>query len=120
MKSNSVLTAVSALAIATGAAAHPLPKSATPAPNAVLAASPPQISITFSEGLILRFSGLEITDGAGRKAALGAPSLNPSNDRELIVPVRSALQPGLYTVSWHAVGDDTHHVSGRYTFALKR
>ena len=37
MKTNSVLTAASALVIATCAAAHPLPKAATPAPNAVLA-----------------------------------------------------------------------------------
>ena len=29
------------------------------------------------------------------------------------------LAPGKYTVAWHAVGDDTHKVDGKYSFEVK-
>ena len=37
----------------------------------------------------------------------------------MIVPVTGELKPGKYTVAWHAVGDDTHHVEGKYNFEVK-
>jgi methionine-rich copper-binding protein CopC len=116
------LPALLAAALALTAApafAHPLPKAASPAPNAVLAASPAEIRITFSEGLVLPFSGLEVADQAGHKADLGPPTLAPGDARQLVAPVRATLGPGVYLVTWHAVGDDTHHVSGHYSFEVK-
>jgi methionine-rich copper-binding protein CopC len=109
-----------ALILAAGAAqAHPLPKAAAPAPNARLAASPAEVRITFSEALIGKFSGLEVVDATGHKADLASASVDPSNPKQLVAALRAPLAAGAYTVNWHAVGDDTHHVSGHYSFQVK-
>ena len=107
------------LALATAAGAHPLPKAASPAPNAVLATTPAEIRVTFSEGLVAAFSGLELDDASGKVAETGPASVNPDNAKELIVPVVANLTAGTYTVKWHAVGTDTHHVAGHYSFQVK-
>jgi methionine-rich copper-binding protein CopC len=106
-------------ALASVASAHPLPRAATPAPNAVLAASPPEIRITFSESLVAAFSGLGLADAAGKPVAIGPSAVDPHDSKSLAALVKAQLAPGVYTVSWHAVGDDTHHVSGHYTFQVK-
>lgn len=114
-----IVIAASLASIATAAMAHPAPKTATPKPNAVLTTSPTEIRIGFSESLVAAFSGLEVDDANGKAVATGEASLNPQDDKELIVPIRAKLAPGSYTVKWHAVGSDTHHVTGHYTFQVK-
>ncbi len=101
------------------ASAHPQPRSATPKPNAVLTSSPGEIRIGFSESLVAAFSGLEIDDQSGKQMDTGDATVNPNDAKELIVPIKGKLAPGTYTVKWHAVGTDTHHVSGHYSFQVK-
>jgi methionine-rich copper-binding protein CopC len=113
------LIALAATFVASVAAAHPLPKAASPAPNAVLASSPPEIRITFSEGLAAAFSGIELTDASGRPVALGPSTVDPRDGKQLAAPVKAQLAPGTYVVTWRAVGDDTHHVAGHYSFQVK-
>ena len=111
------LAAIVALAAASAAAAHPLPKKASPAPNAVLAASPAEIRITYSEPLVAAFSGLELKGPDGKTVALGASSVD--HKTQLAAPVKASLAAGTYTVNWHAVSTDTHHVAGHYSFQVK-
>jgi methionine-rich copper-binding protein CopC len=99
--------------------AHPLPKAATPAPNAALTASPPEIRITFSEPLVAAFSGLDLTDAAGKPVALGPATVDPDDNKVLVATLKAQLASGVYTVSWRAVGADTHHVAGHYSFQVK-
>ena len=99
--------------------AHPLPKTATPKPNEILTSSPTEIRIGFSEALVAAFSGLEIDDQNGKAVELGDATINPNDDRELVVAIKAKLAPGTYTVKWHAVGVDTHRVSGHYSFQMK-
>lgn len=114
-----VLIAASLLCLGGAANAHPLPKSATPKPNAVLTSSPSEIRIGFSETLVAAFSGLEIDGADGKAVETGDATVDPNDAKELIVPVKAKLAPGSYTVKWHAVGTDTHHVSGHYSFQVK-
>jgi methionine-rich copper-binding protein CopC len=112
--------AVLALAAAASAAtAHPRPQAESPAPDAVLSASPAEIRIAFNEGLVAAFSAIELKTAAGRPVPLGPATVDPKTKRQLAAPVTTRLAPGTYTVSWRAVGDDTHHVSGRYSFHVK-
>ena len=114
-----ILLAATLASIGTVATAHPLPKSATPKPNSVLTTSPTEIRIGFSETLVAAFSGLEVDDASGKAMATGDATLDPNDAKELIVPVKAKLGEGTYTVKWHAVGSDTHHVSGHYSFQVK-
>jgi methionine-rich copper-binding protein CopC len=117
--SNVATLAVAIALISGSAASHPLLKTASPKPNAVLNFSPREIRIGFSEGLVIAFSGIEIDDVHGKAIPAGAASLNPTDSTQLIVPLTAKLAPGTYTINWHAVGDDTHRVSGHYRFAVK-
>ena len=120
MKTPTLTVAAAVFVISAGTAlAHPLPKSATPKPNSVLATSPTEIRIGFSEGLVLAFSGIELDDQSGKPVQTGDASLNPADDKELVTPIKATLTVGSYTVKWHVVGDDTHHVAGHYTFQVK-
>lgn len=113
------VAALLAFAVSTIATAHPLPRSAAPAPNAVLASSPAEIRIGFSEPLVGAFSGLSVADQAGRPAAVGPSRVAADDPKALVAAVRTPLGPGAYTVSWHAVAADTHHVQGHYSFQVK-
>ncbi len=119
MKLTLALLVAAGLFAASAAGAHPLPKATTPAPNAVLATSPAEIRMTFSEGLVAAFSGLELKDQAGKAVDLGPSSVDSKNKKQLFAPVKAALGAGTYTVNWHAVAADTHHVSGHFSFQVK-
>jgi methionine-rich copper-binding protein CopC len=114
-----LLVILAVAAPASASFAHPLPKDAAPAPNAVLAASPREIRVTFSEALVPAFSGLGLADAAGKSVALGPATVDRYDSRVLAAPLKAQLAPGVYTVSWHAVGADTHHVAGHYSFQVK-
>jgi len=113
------LVAVAALGLASAASAHPHPKTFSPAPNAVLTSSPKEIRIGFSEALVAAFSGIEVADQAGHKADLGPSTLDPVTKSVLTAAVKAPLAAGTYTVTWHAVAADTHHVTSHYSFQIR-
>jgi copper resistance protein C len=120
MKLSTTILSVAALGLLASAAdAHALLKAAGPAPGSVVTAAPKAIRIQFSEGVELAFSGIELKNQAGQAQTLGAATLNPKDKAQLIVPVNGDLAPGKYTVSWHAVGGDTHRTEGSFNFELK-
>ena len=82
--------------------------------------SPTQIRITFNENVIPQFSGVELKDQAGKMIATGKAAIDPTNKKQLVVPVQEPLPPGDYKVEWHAVSDDTHRVIGSYSFSVAR
>jgi methionine-rich copper-binding protein CopC len=113
------LAMVGVLALAGAVGAHPHPKTTSPAANAVLAASPSEIRIDFNEGVVLAFSGIALSDKNGKPVDLGAAHLQAGDNTKLAAPVKARLGAGTYTVAWHAVGTDTHHTSGHYSFSVK-
>ena len=98
--------------------AHPKLDSASPAADVSVIASPQEIKLNFSEAIIAKFSGLELKDEGGRAVTTGNPVVDPKEPKQLVVPVSAPLAPGRYTVSWHAVSEDTHKVSGDYSFRV--
>lgn len=114
-----IAAALAAFFTVSAADAHPQVKAAGPAPGSVVNASPKALRIQFNEAIEIGFSGVEITNEKGEKQATGTAT-NAANDKaQLIVPITGELKPGKYTVAWHAVGDDTHHVEGKYNFEVK-
>ena len=110
--------AISLLAIS--ASAHPTLTSANPAADVSSKVSPTEIRLNFSESVIAKFSGLELKDEAGKAIATGVPANDPKDRKQLVVPVPSPLMAGHYTVTWHAVSEDTHRVKGKYSFGVDR
>ena len=120
MKSRlATLVLAAALAAAGAAFAHPHVVGATPAVDGTVQGSPSRIQIQFTEAVVPKFSGIDLKDAAGHVVKTGPSAPSPSNAKVLVAPVQATLAPGAYTVEWHAVGDDTHHVTGTYAFTVK-
>jgi hypothetical protein len=113
------MMALAALGSIATADAHPRLTAAGPVPGSTVAAAPKFIRIEFSEGIEPALSGIIVTDGSGQAHPTGTASVNAKDNKQLIVPLSASLPPGTYTVAWHAVGDDTHHVEGKYHFIVK-
>ena len=119
--------------MATSAVAHPKLKSAVPAADMDVSASPKQsglatkdkiggapkeIRLMFSEAVIAKMSGIVLKDENGKPIPTGSPLTDPQDQKQLIVPVSAPLSSGRYNVTWHAVSEDTHKVKGEYNFTV--
>jgi methionine-rich copper-binding protein CopC len=106
--------------LATSANAHPKLISASPSADVSSKVAPTEIKLNFSEGVIAKFSGLELKDDAGKTIATGVPVNDPKDQKQLVVPLPAPLTAGHYTITWHAVSEDTHRVKGEYWFGVDR
>lgn len=104
----------------TAAYAHPRLQSSNPASGAVLKAAPKDIRLSFSEELVLNFTGVELKTAAGKSMPTGKAMLALGNNKIVIVPIGTRLLPGSYNVAWHAVSVDTHRVNGSFNFKVMR
>jgi len=110
------------LAVATTAAigasavsAHPKLLSATPAANATVA-HPADIELHFSEKLVPRLTGGDLTRADAKVASTTTVG---ADGKTLIVHPRTPLAAGRYNLNWHAVSVDTHRVTGIHTFTVR-
>jgi methionine-rich copper-binding protein CopC len=117
--STSALAVLAASLLATTAEAHPTLRSATP-PAESTAATPTEIRLSFSEGVIVKLSSVELKDQAGKKIVTGKLATDPRDQKQLIVPLQGPLTVGTYTVTWNVVSVDTHRVNGMYSFKVVR
>ena len=105
-------------AVTTSANAHPKLISASPAADVSSKVSPKEIKLNFSEGVIAKFSGIELRDETGKTIATGVAATDPKDRTQLVVPLPAPLMAGHYKVMWHAVSEDTHRVKGEYSFGV--
>ena len=97
--------------------AHPTLKSASPGVDGSVAA-PTEIKLSFSEGVILKFSSVELKDQTGKTLTTGKLATDAKDHKQLIVPLQGPLAAGTYTVKWNVVSVDTHRVNGSYSFKV--
>jgi copper resistance protein C len=86
--------------------AHANLVSEVPAANAQVSPAPKQLSLKFSEGVALKFTGVTITGPDKKAVAVGPDTLDPKDPATLIVPITGALAAGTYQVNWHALSND--------------
>lgn len=100
------------------ASAHAHLESATPAQSATVV-SPATLTLRFTEGLEPELSGVALMARGDMPITLGKAQTAKDDDKTLLVPVPQSLQPGVYTVNWHALAKDGHKSKGSYTFTVK-
>ncbi|MET0366049.1 MAG: copper homeostasis periplasmic binding protein CopC [Sphingobium sp.] len=120
-------SALAALALmgSSAAFAHAKLVGSSPAADAK-ASNVKTLSLTFSEGLVEKLSGVEIVmtgmpgmsnhapmKVAGFKTALGA------DGKTMTVTLPRALPVGSYELKYHVVTADTHRIEGGYSFSVK-
>jgi methionine-rich copper-binding protein CopC len=113
-----VTAALAVLATPVVAEAHARLMSARPAVDSV-GPAPTAIRIAFDEAVVPKFSGIVLTDAAGKAVPVGKTALDPKDKKAIMVPVKKTLPAGAYLVTWHAVSDDTHRVGGTFKFTVR-
>ncbi len=111
------LIGLAMLAQASPASAHAFLERASPPVGSEVATSPPELSITFTEGVEPLFSTIEVDGPNGAAVVAGKPHVASDGDRRLVLQLPK-LPPATYTVIWHATSVDTHRTEGRYTFTV--
>ena len=98
--------------------AHALLVRSNPVANAILATSPVQVELFFSEAVEPRLSMISVLDSGGQPVDLKDVHGDPDNPERLVVSLRS-LSDGVYTVSWQAISAaDGHLTRGAFPFAV--
>ncbi|MEU3550858.1 copper resistance CopC/CopD family protein [Streptomyces longwoodensis] len=114
-----VLMAAAAVATASASAqAHAVLLFASPAVEGAVPTAPKEIALIFDEPV--QASGrraIRITSTAGERAVVGSPMRNEGG-RQVTVPVRGLLRPGVYTVDWQVAARDGEVMEGSYRFAV--
>lgn len=121
-----LIAASAGLILSMPAAAHTHVASSTPAASATVS-NVRTVSITFSEPFMPALSGLEIVmtgmpGMAGHHPAMKITGVKvaPSADRKtLVATLPRPLAAGTYDVNWHAVGADTHRMTGTVSFTAR-
>jgi methionine-rich copper-binding protein CopC len=106
------------LGAAPSAWTHAFLDHASPAVGSSVPASPPVVTLWFTQDLEPAFSGVTVTSEAGQRVDLGNAQIPQGSPDELQIGVKP-LPPGTYLVSWHVVSVDTHPTEGTFTFDIK-
>jgi len=113
------LVAAAFLASYGSAFAHADLASANPPVSGTVATAPSEISITFTEDVEPKFSGIQVLDATGKRVDEGSVHTAPDNEKILSIGLKP-LTAGTYKVIWHATAaDDSHKTKGNYLFTVK-
>jgi hypothetical protein len=117
-----ITVALVAGAVAIGAVppawAHAFLDHASPAVGSSVPASPPVLTLWFTQDLEPAFSDVTVATDAGQRVDLGNAQSPQGSPAELQIGLKP-LPPGTYLVSWRVVSVDTHPTEGTFTFDVK-
>ena len=100
------------------ASAHAQLLKTSPASGADLSSSPSEIVLTFGEVMNLALDHIEVFGSNGKAVATGPLTHADGDSYTLAVKVTSPLGQGQYIVGWHAISQDSHPVSGAFSFGV--
>ncbi|RNG05064.1 copper resistance CopC/CopD family protein [Streptomyces botrytidirepellens] len=100
------------------ASAHAALTSTSPGEGAVVKSAPSDVSLTFTEGVLLGRDAVRVLDPKGKRVDAGKAAHVGGKSSTASVALRSGLSDGTYTVAWKAVSEDSHPVSGAFTFSI--
>lgn len=101
------------------ASAHAVVEQITPPDGQRLDASPPRVTIRFSEPVqLFRPDDLTVVNATGTPASSGAGRVLAADAAIAEVPLAPRLAPGTYTVRWRVVSPDGHIIPGASVFAV--
>ncbi|HGV9261007.1 CopC domain-containing protein YobA [Klebsiella aerogenes] len=99
--------------------AHAHLQQQIPAADSTVSVSPQALTLTFSEGVELSFSGVTLNGPQNKPVATGKLARSDGNKAQLTLPLNEPLAAGEYTVEWHVVSVDGHKTKGQYHFSVK-
>lgn len=125
MKKHILPAAALVLGLSSPALAHPKLVSSNPAASAAVHGAN-VITLRFSERLMPRLSGAEVTmtgmpgmANHGPMKISGLRTTVADDGKTLVARPPRPLAAGTYRVDWHAVSADTHRITGSVTFTVR-
>lgn len=98
--------------------AHSQLVSSAPGSGEVVATTPPELRLVFSEPIDGQATHLDLLDSKGTTIARAIGSPDPADPYSLVAAI-APLADGLYTVNWQALSAaDGHTTSGFFTFGV--
>ncbi|MEY9928293.1 copper transport protein [Catenulispora sp. GP43] len=117
--------AFAALVVVAGpASAHAELVGSTPSQGSVVASEPAQMTLRFSEEIVLRLSAVKVIGPDGRRLDAGSldagsPHAGPSGADSMAVDLAADARHGTFVVVWQVTAaDDGHASSGTVMFAV--
>ena len=117
MRAGVVAAGILLLALAGSARAHSLLLESAPAADALLAASPPEISLRFNNRIEKKLSTIRLLDEGGASPPVTVLLTDGPADR--LTARVPALAAGAWRVEWRVLSTDGHIVSGRFSFRVR-
>lgn len=102
--------------VAPAVSAHVALESSGPSDGEVVAGSPSNVVLVFTEDLVPDRSFFNLRSADGTIVGRGAP--DPANPRALVL-APPELAPGAYRVEWQAIGTDGHVERGAFAFSVE-
>ena len=112
-----ISTAAAALAFAPAALAHVELEKTSPKAHSTVK-GPSAVRMTFSGPI--RSASLTVTGAGGKDATSGRGGRDPRNINRAVVPLRSGLAAGKYTVKAKVTAADGHRETFTFWFKIKR
>jgi copper transport protein len=110
-----LLVILVALVLPAAARAHASLVRTDPADGTVLSAAPKSVRFFFDDDVRL-VSGVKAVRNGGGSVLRSQPHI--AGGRVLVVPLRSGLEDGDYTVLWRVISDDGHKLAGVISFGV--
>lgn len=113
------IAGAASLALASPAFAHAGLVRSDPVANAVVAAGPKAITLTFNERLVPAFSRFEVTMPAHNGMKVPVTTTVSPDGKQIVGTLKSRLGSGAYKVLWTAAGSDGHKRTGEVSFQVR-
>lgn len=115
----SAVVAIIALVIcgtASAVSAHAELLTSTPSADSVLATSPTEIVLSFTDAVTPAVDAIRLFDSEGSPVEVG--DVSQAGGDTLMVAIPGTLDNGTYVVAWRAVSVDSHPISGAFLFSV--
>ncbi|HEV7712109.1 MAG TPA: copper resistance protein CopC [Asanoa sp.] len=103
------------LAPAAPASAHAVLEGTSPAANSIVPTPPPQVVLTFSEGVRQVPDKIHVIAPDGARADTGQPTFDGAN---VTIPLKSGGANGTYLVNFRVISADSHPIAGAFTYSV--
>ncbi|MBL1096326.1 copper resistance CopC/CopD family protein [Streptomyces coffeae] len=100
------------------ASAHATLTSTDPRDGSVVKAAPSEVTLNFSEGVLLSDDSVRVLDPKGKRVDTGKPGHVDGKTSTAAIRLHSGLPDGTFTVAWKVVSEDSHPVNGAVTFSI--
>jgi copper transport protein len=107
------------VAVAGPASAHAELVASMPSQRAVIGSEPTQVTLRFSEEIVLRLSAMKVIGPDGRRLDAGSLHAGPFGADSMAVDLAADTKHGTFVVVWQVTAaDDGHASSGTVMFAV--